>query len=58
MGASTKVRKGAPDRTWQSAQWQSVTPAGSISAVNEINPQRQAPSICISALSISALVNL
>jgi hypothetical protein len=39
MAANTTTRKAAPDITWQSAQWQIITLAGSISAVNEISPQ-------------------
>jgi hypothetical protein len=50
IGAATTARKGAPDRTWQSEQWQTITRDASTSAVNEISPQWQAPSICMMSL--------
>src|SRR5215467_15198943 len=47
MGAATDTRKGDPESTWQSVQWHTMTRAGSISALNVIRPQWQAPSMCM-----------
>jgi hypothetical protein len=47
MGAATTARSGAPDSTWQSLQWHTITRAGSINAVNDTAPQWQAPSMCM-----------
>ena len=37
--AKATARYGAPEKAWQSAQWQATILAGSISAVKEIAPQ-------------------
>jgi hypothetical protein len=38
-GVGATALKGAPEKIWQSAQWQAMILLGSISAVNEIAPQ-------------------
>jgi hypothetical protein len=47
IGAGTTTRNGEPERTWQSVQWHTITRDGSTSAVKEIRPQWQAPSMCM-----------
>jgi hypothetical protein len=39
IGVRTTMRKAEPEITWQSVQWQSITRAGSMSAVKDTAPQ-------------------
>src|SRR6478609_3654411 len=57
IGTGTTARKGAPDNTWQSVQWHTVTRDGSISALKVIAPQWQLPSICMMGLLVAGYIS-